>query len=165
MWICPGGLQTFLFWASFCLAFIDARRDVAGCSRGMAGEKKKLHKRKGMKVLLNMHFNGWANSSQIGRASRREFDAALVDSQAGEAMWRDEKRDEGVRKRADTDSWGEVKGAREQSVGHVTSTSHFTLSCFFLTVYLTPFFSLLKFPPLWLQQSPSFSPHLQPSLP
>lgn len=46
-------------------------------------------------------------------ASRREFDAALVDSQTGEVIRGDEKRDEGVRSRADTDRWGEVKGARE----------------------------------------------------
>lgn len=29
--------------------------------------KKKKRKRKGMKVVLNMHFNGRANSFQIGR--------------------------------------------------------------------------------------------------
>lgn len=31
------------------------------------GEEKKKRKRKGMKVVLNMHFNGRANSFQIGR--------------------------------------------------------------------------------------------------
>lgn len=67
--------------------FIDARRDVAGCSQGTVRGKKE-HKRKGMKVVLNMHFNGRANSFQIGPGGQ-EFYAAWT----GGEIQGDEKRD------------------------------------------------------------------------
>lgn len=59
-------------------------------------EEKKKHKRERMKVALNMHFNGRANSFQIG-SSRWEFDAALIDSQTREVIRGDEKRNKGAR--------------------------------------------------------------------
>lgn len=98
---------------SFSLVFIDARRDglvVHPGQRERGREGRKTHKRKGMKVAVNMRFNGWAIPSKLA-ASRQEFDAALVDCQTN--IWRDEKRDKGVGSSANADRWGEAKGRKE----------------------------------------------------
>lgn len=76
------------------------------------GERKKNLTAKGWKS----HWTCTLMAEQIPSKlapSWREFDAALVDSQTGEAIRRDEKRDKGVRRRADRDRWREVKGGRE----------------------------------------------------
>lgn len=74
MWISPGGLQTFLFLTSTVSEPRVSVRPLLmqgetwlAVRWGRREKKKEQHKRKGMKVVLNMHFNGGANSSQIGR--------------------------------------------------------------------------------------------------
>ena len=73
-WFLPEFNNVFFFFfclpqnLSFCSGLYWCKeRDVACRSLGDCEmERKKKCKRKGMKVVLNMHFNGRANSFQIG---------------------------------------------------------------------------------------------------
>lgn len=135
---------------SFSLVFIDARRDglvVHPGQRERGREGRKTHKRKGMKVAVNMRFNGWAIPSKLA-ASRQEFDAALVDCQTliYEEMKRETRELEVARTQIDEERWREEKNK-------VKDMSHLHRSLprlyFFLNEYLQSS-SVSHFLPLWL---------------
>ena len=143
-WFLPEFNNVFFFfffvfhriWVSVRV-FIDARRETWHAVRwGTARwREKKSVRGKGWKSYWTCTLMGEQIPSKLA-ASRREFDAALDASQPREAVRGDEKRDKGVRRRADTDRRGRGEGSEriKRRTCHV-----YIVSCFFLTVYPTPF--------------------------
>lgn len=129
---------------SFSLVFIDARRDglvVHPGQRERGREGRKTHKRKGMKVAVNMRFNGWAIPSKLA-ASRQEFDAALVDCQTliYEEMKRETRELEVARTQMDEERWREEKKRIKSRTCHIYIALYLVFISSSINTYSHPLF-------------------------